>query len=89
MRLYFRDGGFALWDSVAALMLTQPGLFEYERGHVISTRDDLRSGRLVVEPGRHGPVRLVRGVRDYDAFITAHFAAWHHLGQIIDARRDT
>jgi purine nucleosidase len=87
MRLYFRDGGFALWDSVAALMLTQPGLFEYERGHVISTRDDLRTGRLVATPNRQGPARIVYRVLDYDRFINAHFAAWHHLGQQIEARR--
>jgi inosine-uridine nucleoside N-ribohydrolase len=87
MRLYFRDGGFALWDSVTALMLTLPGLFDYERGYVISTRDDLHSGKLMFQPGRNGPVRLVRSVRDYDSFIKAHFAAWHHLGQMMDTRR--
>lgn len=88
MRLYFRDGGFALWDSVAALMLTLPGLFDYERGYAISTRDDLRSGKLVFESGKNGPVRLVRSVRDYDGFIEAHFAAWHHLGQMMETGRD-
>ncbi|MFN2271054.1 MAG: nucleoside hydrolase [Anaerolineae bacterium] len=88
MRLYFRDGGFALWDSAAALMLTLPGLFDYERGHVISTRDDLHSGKLVFEPGKNGPVRLVRSVRDYDGFIAAHFAAWHQLGQTMETRRN-
>jgi inosine-uridine nucleoside N-ribohydrolase len=89
MRLYFQDGGFALWDSVTALMLTQPGLFEYERGHVLSTRDDLRTGRLVVTPNRQGAVRIVHRVLDYDRFINAHFAAWHHLGKIMTARRNT
>ncbi len=88
MRLYFRDGGFALWDSAAALMLIQPGLFEYERGHVLSTRDDLRAGRLVVTPNKQGPVRIVHRVLDYDRFIDAHFAAWHHLGQQVEARRN-
>jgi purine nucleosidase len=88
MRLYFRDGGFALWDSVAALMLTQPGLFEYERVHAISTRDDLRTGRLVVSPNKQGPVRIVRRVLDYDRFIDVHLAAWHHLGQHVEARRN-
>ncbi|MBN1813704.1 MAG: nucleoside hydrolase [Anaerolineae bacterium] len=87
MRLYFRDGGFALWDSVTALMLTQPGLFEYERVHVISTRGDLHAGRLVVTPNKQGPVRIVRCVLDYDRFINVHFAAWHHLGQQVEARR--
>jgi purine nucleosidase len=88
MRLYFRTGGFALWGSVAALMLTQPGLFEYERGYVISTRDDLRAGRLVVTPGKLGPVRIVHRVLDYDRFINVHFAAWHHLGQRVETRRN-
>lgn len=88
MRLYFRDDGFALWDSVAALMLTQPGLFEYERGHMVSTRDDLRTGRLVVTPDKQGPVRIVHRVLDYDRFINAHLAAWHHLGRQVEARRN-
>lgn len=87
MRLYFRDGGFALWDSVTALMLTQPGLFEYERGDVLSTRDDLRTGRLVITPNKQGPVRIVHRVLDYDRFISVHLAAWHHLGQQVEARR--
>lgn len=88
MRLYFRDGGFAQWDSVTALMLTQPGLFEYERGHVLSTRDDLHTGRLVVTPNKQGPVRIVHRVLDYDRFINVHLAAWHHLGQQVEARRN-
>jgi purine nucleosidase len=87
MRLYFQDGGFAMWDSAIALMLTQPGLFEYERGHVLSTRDDLRAGRLVTTPNRQGPVRIVHRVLDYDRFTNVHFAAWHHLGQQVEARR--
>ena len=81
MRLRFRAGGFGMWDSVAALALTQPELFESEYVHITSTSDDLRTGRLFVDPDRSGPVRLVRGVRDFDGFIMAHFAAWHHLGQ--------
>jgi purine nucleosidase len=88
MRLYFRDDGFALWDSVTALMLTRPGLFEYERAHTISTRDDLRTGRLAVSPNKQGPVRIVRRVLDYDRFIDVHLAAWHHLGQHVEARRN-
>jgi inosine-uridine nucleoside N-ribohydrolase len=89
MRLYFRDGGFAMWDSVAALMLTRPGLFEYERGCVTSTADDVRNGRLAIAPDGQGPVRVVRAVLDTDEFINAHFAAWHHLGQAVEARRKT
>jgi inosine-uridine nucleoside N-ribohydrolase len=88
MRLYFRDGGFALGDSVTALMLTQPGLFEYSRGHVLSTRDDLHAGRLIVNPNKQGPVRIVHRVLDYDRFINVHFTAWHHLGQQVEARRN-
>jgi purine nucleosidase len=81
MRLWFRDGGFAMWDSFAALTLTHPELFECERVHVTSTHGDLRAGRLFVDPDVRGPVRLVRSVRDFDAFILAHFAAWRHLGR--------
>jgi purine nucleosidase len=87
MRLWFRDGGFGLWDSVAALALTHPELFEWEHVHIASTLDDLRTGRLFVEPDRHGPVRLVRSVQDFDGFIAAHFAAWRHLWRRVDTRR--
>ena len=80
MRLYFRDGGFAMWGSVAALPLTYPELFAYEQVHVTSTRDDLRTGRLVLDPDRYAPVRIVRGVRDFDSFVLAHFAAWQRAG---------
>jgi len=80
MRLWFQGGGFAMWDSVAALALTRPELLEFERVHVASTRDDLRTGRLFVEVSARGPVRLVRGVRDCDDFILTHFAAWQRVG---------
>jgi purine nucleosidase len=86
-RLWFRDGGFGMWDSVAALALTQPELFEWEQVDVTSTLDDLRTGRLFVAPNRQGAVRLVRGVRDFDGFIAAHFAAWRHLWGRVAARR--
>jgi purine nucleosidase len=86
-RLWFRDGGFGMWDSVAALALTHPGLFDGEQVHVTSTLDDLRTGRLFVRPDKHGPVRLVRSVQDFDGFIMAHFAAWQHLWQRVDASR--
>jgi inosine-uridine nucleoside N-ribohydrolase len=87
MRLYFRDGGFAMWDSVAALMLTRPGLFAYERGRITSTHEQLRTGRIVFEPDAEGPVRIVRSVLDVDGFMKSHFAAWHHLGQDTQTRR--
>ena len=79
-RLWFRDGGFGMWDSTAALALTYPGLFEHEMVYVTSTRADLRDGRLFTDPSRHGPVRLILRVRDYSGFIAAHFAAWQRLG---------
>jgi purine nucleosidase len=87
IRLWFRGGGFAMWDSVAALALTHPELFESEQVHVTSTRKDLNTGRLFVDPNEDGPVQLVRGVRDLEGFILAHFAAWSHLGRRVDARR--
>ena len=89
MRLYFRDGGYAMWDSVAALALTHVELLEHQQVHVTSTLDDLRTGRLSVRPDRDGPVRLVRGVQDFDGFIRAHFAAWNHLWRRVEARRRT
>ncbi len=87
MRIWFRDGGFGMGDSIAALSLTHPELLECEQAYITSTHDDLRTGRLFVDPSRHGPVQLVRGVRDFDGFIMAHFAAWHRLGQRINAKR--
>jgi purine nucleosidase len=87
MRLWFRDGGFGMWDSVPVLAFTRPELLEFDQVYITSTRDELRAGRLFVDPSRHGPVQLVRGVRDFDGFITAHLAAWHHLGQRVETRR--
>lgn len=81
MRIWFRDGGFGIGDPIAALALTHPELFESEQVFVTSTHDDLRTGRLFVDPSEHGPVQLVRGVRDFDGFITSHLAAWRRLGQ--------
>jgi hypothetical protein len=80
-RIWFRDGGFGMGDSIAALALTHPELLESEQVFVTSTHDDLHTGRLFVDPSEHGPARLVRGVRDFDGFITSHLAAWHRLGQ--------
>lgn len=84
MRLWFGDDGFPMWESVAALAITHPELFEFKRGHLPVTVEDLRTGRLVLDPSRAGPVRLVEGVRDYDAFIRAHFAAWQRLNRSIE-----
>ena len=84
--LWFLDDGFGMWDSIPALMLIRPDLFESEQAYVASTREDMRTGQLFVDLDDRGPVRLVRGVRDLDGFITAHFSTWHHLGQRIDAR---
>ena len=85
-RFWFRDGGFGMWDSVAALPLTHPELFQFEQVHVTSTRNDLRTGRLFVDPSPRGPVRLVRSVQDFDGFVTAHFCAWRHLWRRVSAR---
>ena len=87
MRLWFRDGGFAVWDPIAALALIHPELLETERVYVTSTVGDLRTGRLAVDPSKYGPVCLVHGVRDFDSFIMAHFAAWQHLGRLVGAKR--
>jgi purine nucleosidase len=87
MRLWFQDDGFWVGDSVAALALTHPELLESEPVYVTSTRDELRTGSLLVDPSPHGPARLARSVRDFDGFITAHFAAWQHLGQRVNAQR--
>lgn len=85
MRLWFQDGGFAMWDSVAAMTIAHPELLAIDRAHLPTTIEDLRQGRVVVDAEQGGPVRLVRGVQDYDGFIAAHFAAWHRLGQRVEA----
>ena len=81
LRIWFRDDGFGMGDSIAGLALTHPELFESEPVFVTSTRNELRTGQLFVDPSQHGPVQLVRGVRDFDGFIMAHFAAWRRLGR--------
>jgi inosine-uridine nucleoside N-ribohydrolase len=81
LRIWFRDDGFVMGGSVAALALTHPELFEFEQVFVTSSQNELRGGCLFVDPSKHGPVRLVRGVRDFDAFVMAHFAAWQYLGR--------
>ncbi len=86
-RFWFRDGGFGMWDSSAVLALTYPELFECEQVHVASTRDDLHTGQLFVDPDGRGPVRLVRGIKDSDRFITIHFAAWRRLWRRVSGRR--
>jgi inosine-uridine nucleoside N-ribohydrolase len=84
MRLWFRDDGFASWESVAALTITHPEFFDFERVHLPITVEDLRTGRLAVAPDTAGPVRLVRGVEDYEGFVQAQFAAWQHLSALVD-----
>jgi inosine-uridine nucleoside N-ribohydrolase len=86
-RLWFQDGGFGMWAPIVALALTHPELLDGEQVRITSTVGDLRTGRLLIDPDEFGPVHLVRGVRDLDGFITAHFAAWHNLGQRVDTRR--
>ncbi len=87
MRLWFRDDGFAIWEPIAALTITHPDTMSLQRAHLPTTIQDLRAGRLVPDPDRGGPVRLVRGVEDYEGFIKAQLAAWHHLGRSIEAKR--
>ncbi len=79
MRLWFQDGGFGMWDPIAAVAVAHPELLESEQAHIASTRDDLRSGQLFTTAGRGGPVRLVRRVRDFDRFIALLFAAWRRI----------
>ena len=81
LRIWFQDDGFGMGDTIAALALTHPELLDSEPVYITSTHDELRTGRLFVDPSKYGPIQLVRGVRDFDGFITAHFAAWQHIGQ--------
>ncbi|MFO7740802.1 MAG: nucleoside hydrolase [Anaerolineae bacterium] len=83
MRLWFRDDGFPLWESVAALAVTHPDLFEFRRAHLPITVEDLHSGRLVTDPRRAGPVRLVSGVREFETFMEIQLAAWQRLNLLM------
>ncbi len=85
MRLWFRDDGFGMWDSLPAVALAHPELFEFKQVFLTSTRKELQTGRLFIDHSRHGPARLVRQVRDFDGFFKAHLAAWRRLGQQINA----
>lgn len=84
MRLWFQDDGFPMWESVAAMAITHPELIDFKRAHLPITIEDLQVGRLVLDPSRAGPVRLVEGVRDFDAFIKIHFAAWQLLSRSVE-----
>jgi len=86
MRLWFRDDGFAAWESIAAAAIMRPDVLRIDKGYLPTTIDDLRSGHLVFDKDAVGPVRLVRGVRDYEGFVEAQLAAWHHLGRSIEGR---
>jgi inosine-uridine nucleoside N-ribohydrolase len=87
MRLWFRDDGFGIWESVAALTITHPEFFDFERAHLPITIEDLRTGQLTVDRDTAGPVRLVRGVQDYAGFVQTQFAAWQHLGQLVGTEK--
>jgi hypothetical protein len=87
MRLWFRDDGFGIWESVAALTITHPEFFDFERAHLPITVADLRAGQLAVDRDTAGPVRLVRGVQDYAGFVQTQFAAWQHLGQLVGTEK--
>lgn len=88
MRLWFQDDGFAMWESIAAMAITHPEYVQFQRVHLPITVDDLRCGRLVTDPSRAGPVRLVHGVKDSEGFIRRQLAAWHHLGQSIERKTE-
>ena len=79
MRVWFGDDGFAMWDSIAAVPMHHPELFDIERVHITSTRRDLEQGHLFINPDESGPVRLIRGVRDQEGFMNVHFEAWRRL----------
>lgn len=85
MRLWFRDDGFALWESIGASAIVHPEYFSLQRVHLPISIKDLLTGRLVTDPSRAGPVRLVRGVDDYEAFIQTQLAAWRRLGRSLES----
>ncbi len=78
-RLWFQDGGFIMGDSVAALAHTHPEILEMQSVYITSTPLELRTGRLYVDPSPYGPTQLALRVKDYEAFIAAHFAAWWQI----------
>jgi purine nucleosidase len=84
MKLWFRDDGFPMWESVAALAITHPELLDFKVGHLPITIEDLHTGQLVLDPDRAGPVRLVKGVQDFEPFVKIHFAAWQRLNRFAE-----
>jgi len=84
MRLWFRDDGFAMWESVGAMAIAHPAYLRFERVHLPTTVEDLRTGLLVTDPDRAAPARLVRAVEDYEAFVGIQLAAWHRLGSSVE-----
>jgi inosine-uridine nucleoside N-ribohydrolase len=84
MRLWFRDDGFAMWESVGAIAIAHPAYLRFEQAHLPTTVEDLRTGLLVTDPDRTAPARLVRSVEDYEAFISVQLAAWHRLGRPVE-----
>jgi inosine-uridine nucleoside N-ribohydrolase len=84
MRLWFQDDGFPMWESVAAMAITHPELIDFKRAHLPITIEDLQVGRLVLDPSRAGPVRLVESVRDFDSLVKTQFAAWQRLNHSME-----
>lgn len=87
MKLWFRDGGFAMWEPLAATAIARPDHLRFQRVYLPTAVEDLKTGKLVTDPDRTGPVRLVRGVADYEGFMAVQLAAWHRLGRFLETKR--
>lgn len=68
---------FYLWDLLTALYVTHPAAFEATPVRITSTRDDLVSGRLIVDAAGPGaPVDMPARLHDVDGLKDALFDAW-------------
>jgi len=80
--------GFHPWDAIAALYLTEPGLFDSRERFLLSDVADLRSGCLrtaaAASPGKHPRINLPARLRDPGKLHASLFAAWRRLGERLE-----
>lgn len=70
--------GFYNWDTIAAVFLTHPELFEDSQCHVISTEDDLKSGflRKIDSPREGYSVHITEKIKDIEALNSVILKTW-------------
>lgn len=72
--------GFYNWDTVAAIYITNPELFEDNIQHITSTLEDLQKGYLKLDVSNQGyPVNIPSKINNIDKFNEVIFKAWETL----------